>query len=47
MCVKGGSKPDELSYEQVAALKDVKDMTVEERKARDVSDLVPGFCHGD
>ncbi len=46
MDVKGSSKPHELSYEQVAALKDVKDMTVDERKARDVGGLVPGFCHG-
>ena len=35
MCVKGGLKPDELSYEQVAALKDIKDLTVDERRARD------------
>lgn len=27
--MKDGAKPGELSYEQVAALKDVKDMTVD------------------
>ncbi len=47
MCVKGSSKPDELSYEQVAALKDIKDLTADERKARDVGGLVPELCHGD
>ncbi len=45
--MKGSSKPDALSYEQLTALKDVKDMTVEERKARDVGSLVPELCHGD
>ena len=41
MCVKGGSKPDKLSYEEVAALKDVKDMNVDERRAHDVGGLIP------
>ena len=45
--MKVGAKPDELNYEQVAALKDIKDMTVEERLARDVSGLIPEFCHDD
>ena len=45
--MKGVSKPDELSYEQMAALKDIKNMTVEERKARNVGGLIPEFCHDD
>lgn len=39
MCVKDGEKPGELSYEQVMALKDVKDMTAEERRGYDVCDF--------
>lgn len=36
MCVQDGEKAGVLSYEQVAALKDVKEMSVVERHARDV-----------
>ncbi|KAF6231533.1 hypothetical protein HO173_010285 [Letharia columbiana] len=34
-----GERPGQLSYEQVAALKDVKDMTVVERHARDAKEF--------
>ena len=36
VCVQGGERSGQLSYEQVAALRDVKDLTVAERHARDV-----------
>ena len=38
--VKGTGKPGELSYEQVLAMKDIKDMSEAERHTRDVGSLV-------
>ncbi|KAL9135088.1 MAG: hypothetical protein Q9175_003717 [Cornicularia normoerica] len=38
-----GGRPGELSHKQVAALKDVKDMTIDERHARDVCGTAKEF----
>ena len=47
MHIKDGEKPGELSYKQVAALKDVKDMSDVERRERDVCTFILRFCHKD
>ncbi len=39
--VQSSTKPGQLTYEQVAALKDVKDMTEAERRGRDVCGSYP------
>ena len=44
MYVKGTKKPGELSYEQVLANKDIKDMSEAERYTRDVGSSVLSVC---